>query len=113
MITLTYYLLVKENEVEITNEEDEHNTTFDYEVSIDLKCIKAFFINEVGHLFFYSWSKEKQNGFIGAIERVYDNDIISSQLLAKNRYFVEFAKDYFANEVLDKYSELQEKEEEK
>jgi len=110
MITLTYYLLVKENEVEITNEEDEHNTTFDYEVSIDLKCIKAFFINEVGHLFFYSWSKEKQNGFIGAIERVYDSDIISSELLSKNRYFVGFAKDYFANDMLDKYNYLQELE---
>ena len=79
----------------------------DYEVDIDFNVIKSYFIWEIGEYTFKTWGQEKQNGFIRAIELAYDRDLFSSYVLDENENFLEFAREYFGEDMLNYLDENQ------
>lgn len=73
----------------------------DYEVNVDFNVIKNYFIWEIGEYTFKTWEEEKQKGFIRAIELAYDRDLFSSAIFEENENFLEFARGYFGEDMLN------------
>ena len=114
---LSYYVkrasfprLNHEYEITLDQKPSMYSYIVDYEVDIDLECLKKYFVWTIGEYTFSTWDKTKQDGFMRAIELAYDHDLFSSEVLEENDDFITFAKEYFSGDMLDYLDSQEERE---
>lgn len=72
---------------------------FSYTVNVDSRDIRDYFIYCVGKNTFKTWSQEKQDGFLCAIDMIYREDIIASECLEEDEYFMEWLKETYKEDA--------------
>lgn len=115
-ITITYYVMSNADNSHFPHsyhmvEKDRYGNValdFDYEATIDLKCIQTFCVNEIGFGAFRDFTKEKQLGFMRAIELLWENNLISREELENNQNFMDFIQEYFFEDAIEEFESEEE-----
>lgn len=87
-----------------TNDPDDYHrgeivVDYDYQVPIDLQTIKDYMIYQIGYYTFKSWSKDKQYGYMRAIEVMFESDFFFPESFSENEDFMKWIKEQYEEEA--------------